>query len=109
MSDAERTSTEIDDYDDFEDLPIETQRASYEHDYLLGTTTTRFMDDLHRMFVTEDCGGDMNFVIFDLDGKSSSFASLHPAEVFRLLTLLREKVASYWTDDGEFKMSEGRT
>lgn len=80
---------------DFEDLPLEDQRATYEYDYSLGTTGTRFMDDLNHMFVTENCGGDLDFVIYDLDGKSSGFASLNPPEVRRLLTVLQERVASY--------------
>lgn len=58
-------------------------------------TTTRFMDALEQMFVTEDVGGDMNFIIYPDEGTPPGFASLSPAEVVRLHAVLTERIKSY--------------
>jgi len=78
---------------DFEGLTPEEQREVmrelYERrDQGVGSNV-RFMDDLGKMFVEEDCGGDMNFTIF------GGFSSLNPPEVWRLFKVLEERVRDY--------------
>lgn len=62
-------------------------------------TSVRFMDDMARMFVSEDCGGDLNFILFASGAgptaPASGFASLEPAEVVRLHKMLGERIATY--------------
>ena len=84
---------------DFDQLPIKQQiaerRADYERRDVGRGTNARFMDDLERMFVTEDCGGDLNFIIYGPDEGHVGFASLNPPEVIRLYEVLRQRVESY--------------
>ena len=84
---------------DFDQLPHCEQIARYREDYerrdLGHGTGVRFMDDLGCMFVVEDCGGDLNVVIYGPDEGGVGFASLNPPEVIRLYEVLRERVESY--------------
>ena len=71
---------------DCDDLTQDEQRERLEASGL-----TVFVSDLRTMFVQEDCGGDLNFYVFD------GFASLGPDEVRRLDAVIAARVAQYRT------------
>lgn len=75
---------------EWEDATTEQRKAMLRADEKLV-----FEDDLGHMFVTEDCGGDLNVHLFDLDGDAVTFASLNPPEVRRLLSVVTQRVAEY--------------
>lgn len=83
---------------DFEHMTAAEQRAELKYLYMRRDegvgSNVRFMDDLEHMFVEEDCGGDLNFTIYNEDG-ALGFASLNPPEVVRLYRLLEERVRDY--------------
>ena len=83
------------DVEDDTDPGPEYYREQYRLRDVCHGTTTRFMDDLEQMFVTEDVGGDMNFIIDPDEGTPPGFASLSPAEVVRLHAVLTERIKSY--------------
>lgn len=76
---------------DYTDLSPVARRVTLAH-----AESTVFIDDLQHLFVQEDCGGDLNFHLFDLAGnREESFASLGPAEVIRLHDALSRRIAQY--------------
>lgn len=86
---------------DFEMMTPEEQRLRMKELYEKRNegigSNVRFMDDLEHMFVTEDCGGDMNFRIYDRRTGHVGFASLQPDEVVRLVQILQDRVRDYPT------------
>ena len=89
------------DHVDLDDLPHQVQIDRLRENYERGNGSCRFTDDTESMFVSEDCGGDLNIVIYGpIDGQMG-FASLGPEEVIRLFGVLRHRVESYRIGAGQ--------